>query len=86
MIYQWAFDIGSFVHYQEDLIAKEFLFDNDLTVEAELFLKNISQNSDDNNNMRTVFVSVHARRTDFKDWMTKLGVNFANILRTAFLV
>ena len=72
MIYQWAFDIGTFMHYQQDLISKEFSFDLELRIEAKQFLKNISQNSNEENRT-TIFVSIHARRTDFKDWMTKLG-------------
>ena len=67
MLYQWTFSVKEFNFYHHQLISEELVFDQEIIKDAQLFLRNIVTSS--SINKEHIFVSVHVRRSDFKDWM-----------------
>jgi len=67
MLYQWTFSVEEFNFYHHELISEEFVFQEEIKTAAEQLLINIMKNSSISKNF--IFVSVHVRRNDFKDWM-----------------
>jgi len=67
MLYQWTFSVEEFNFYHHQLISEEFVFQQDMKNEAQNFLRDIVKNSSISKDF--IFVSVHVRRSDFKEWM-----------------
>ena len=67
MLYQWTFSVEEFNFYHHQLILEEFVFQQDLKIDAQQFLRDIVKSF--NSSEDFIFVSVHVRRSDFKDWM-----------------
>ena len=67
MIYKYVFDLNAFNFYMDELILKEFVFEADILRDAQAFLHNIANGKKN----EIIYVSVHVRRTDFKEWMTQ---------------
>jgi len=66
-LYQWTFSVREFNFYHHQLISEEFVFQQDMKNEAQKFLRHIVKNSTILKDL--IFVSVHVRRSDFKEWM-----------------
>jgi hypothetical protein len=71
MLYNWNLFVGHFKFYQHKLITEEFAFQSEMKLDVEDFFRNVSLNL--NLSKEIIFVGVHARRNDFKDWMKTLG-------------
>jgi len=71
MLYQWNLNVGEFKFYQHTLVTEEFVFHSDTESNVEDFFKAIAENL--NTHVDIIFVGVHVRRSDFKDWMKNQG-------------
>ena len=71
MLYKWNLNVGEFKFYQHTLVTEEFAFQTDMKSNVEDFFKVIAENL--NTHREIIFVGVHVRRSDLKEWMKNHG-------------
>lgn len=66
-IENYTFDFIGMKFHQHELVSKEFLFSEDIRNETQRVLNSLKDLFPASTDLK--FVSVHARRTDYKEWM-----------------
>lgn len=70
MIYKYAWDLNALNFYRNRLIAEEFSFRPEIVADVRDYLKSVAGRRKTRPDLIR-FVSVHVRRTDFKEWMSQ---------------
>jgi len=71
MLYKYNLNVGQFKFYKNKLITEEFAFHSNMISDVQDFFQSVVENI--NLNKEIIFVGVHVRRNDFKDWMKNQG-------------
>jgi len=74
MLYKWNLNVGQFKFYKHQLITEEFAFHSSMISDVQDFFQSVVEKI--NINKEIIFVGVHVRRNDFKDWMKSEGHGF----------